>query len=331
MVTRRKFILVKQFDHAPKESDLKIVEEKLPSLKKGEFLCEAVYLSVDPYMRAYIHKLPVGSPMNGRQVARIVESKSDEFQIGKYVVGNFDWQTHTVSSKGGVGSPYIVPNLGDLPLSLSLGVLGMPGNTAYFSFVNICKPKAGETIVVSGAAGAVGNIVGQVAKMKGCKVIGITGSDQKGKYLTETLGFDSYVNYKLGYFEEELKKAAPLGIDCYFDNVAGEISVTVMKHMNMFGRICNCGSISSYNTDVNHPPKVSPVQLYMLLKQLFMEGFQASQYVDRIFESMNQHMLWIQEGKLKYIETITEGFENTGKAFIEMLEGKNLGKAIVKV
>ncbi|KAF5307607.1 hypothetical protein FQR65_LT06763 [Abscondita terminalis] len=347
MVIRKKFILVKRFDGPPKENDFEIVEENLPPLADGEFLAEAEYLSVDPYMRAYVHKLPVGSPMNGRQVARIIESKSDDFPVGKHVFGGFDWQTHTISSKGGVGSPYLVPDLGGLPLSTSLGVLGMPGYlnkplkkellslrsrcTAYFAFGDICKPKSGETVVISGAAGAVGAIVGQTAKIKGCKVIGITGSEIKGKYLVENLNFDSYINYKCGDIEEQLKKQAPEGVDCYFDNVAGEISVSVMKHMNTYGRICNCGSISSYNADVSNPPKVSSIQMLMLTKQLYMEGFQVYGYLDRSDECITQHIQWIKEGKLKNLETITEGFENTTKAFIEMLEGKNLGKAIVKV
>ncbi|KAF5301369.1 hypothetical protein FQA39_LY10767 [Lamprigera yunnana] len=292
---------------------------------------EAKYLSVDPYMRAYSYRLKTDSPMIGSQVARIIESKSNDFPVGKCVVGSFDWQTHTISSKGGVGNPYVLPDLNNFPLSFSLGVLGMPGNTAYFSFLNICKPIAGKTVVITGAAGAVGCIVGQIGKIKGCKVIGVTGSKSKGQYLIEKLGFDNYVNYKSAKFEQELKNAAPNGIDYYFDNVAGEISSTIIKNMNMYGRICVCGSISSYNKDVNDVPKVSSIQLHMLRKQLYMEGYQNHQFASRIFESMEQHLKWMNEGKLLYMETITKGFENTPKAFIEMLEGKNLGKAVVKV
>lgn len=331
MVVARKFLLAKHFVGAPNLEDFKIVEEELPDLKDGEFLAEAVYLSVDPYMRAYCYRMIEGTPMVGNQVAKIIESKSDEFPVGKYIAAQFDWQTHTISSADGVGNPYILPDLEDLPLSYGLGVLGSPGNTAYFSFLDICKPKAGETVVITGAAGAVGIIVGQVAKLQSCEVIGITGSDDKGQYLVDNFGFDAYVNYKRDNLEEQLKRAAPEGIDCYFDNVAGEISTTIIKQMNMFGRICVCGSISSYNTDINDPPKVSCVQLHMLQKQLVMQGFQVMPYRSRIFESINQHLEWLRAGKLKYIETITEGFENMPKAFIEMLEGRNLGKAAVKV
>ncbi|KAK5647446.1 hypothetical protein RI129_002338 [Pyrocoelia pectoralis] len=331
MVIARKFLLAKHFNGPPNVDDFKIIEEDLPDIKDGEFLAEAVYLSVDPYMRAYSHRMTEGSPMVGSQVAKIIESKNEDFPVGKYIAANFDWQTHTISSTDGVGTPYLLPDLEELPLSYGLSVLGMPGNTAYFSFLDICKPKAGETVIISGAAGAVGIIVGQVAKMQSCRVIGITGSDDKGQYIVENFGFDGYVNYKRENLEEQLKQAAPEGIDCYYDNVAGEISTTVIKQMNTFGRICICGSISSYNTDINNPPKVSCVQLHMLRKQLLMQGFQSIPYRNRIFESINQHLEWIREGKLKYIETITEGFENMPKAFIEMLEGKNLGKAVVKV
>jgi len=338
MVVAQKYILAKHFDGPPKETDLQIVEEELPPLKDGEFLAQAVYLSVDPYMRAYAHKLPLGATMVGTQIAKVIESKNKNFPVGKHVVAKFDWRSHTIST-GDTGAnqgpashaPYIVPEFGDLPLSWALGVLGMPGTTAYFGFLEKCRPKAGETVVVTGAAGAVGSIVGQIAKIKGCKVVGVTGSDTKGKFLVDELGFDGYVNYKRDDMEEHLVKATPNGIDCYFDNVAGEISTKIMKHMNMFGRISICGSISSYNTDVNTPPKVPCVQLHMLNKQLVMEGFQNYLYYDRSFEGINQNLHWAREGKLKYMETVTEGFENMTNAFIEMLEGKNTGKAIVKV
>ncbi|KAJ3647784.1 hypothetical protein Zmor_019644 [Zophobas morio] len=339
MVTSKKIILGKHFDGMPQESDFKIVEEQLPPLKDGEFLAEAVFLSVDPYMRAYAHNMNPGDVMVGTQVAKVVESKNNNYPVGEHVVGKFDWRTHTISSglasevagAGNAPAPYVIPNLSGLPLSYCLGVLGMPGSTAYFGLLDICEPKPGEVVVVSGAAGAVGMIVGQIAKIKGCKVIGITGSDEKGRHLVDVLGFDGYANYKTDNLDQKLGELAPEGIDCYFDNVAGEISTTVISHMREFGRISVCGSISSYNHDVKDPPKVGVVQFYMYENQLIMKGFQNYLYKDRAAEAFRQNLDWIKEGKLKYMETVTEGFNNMVKAFIEMLSGKNLGKAIVKM
>jgi len=205
----------------------------------------------------------------------------------------------------------------------------MPGNTAYFGFLEICKPKAGETVVVSGAAGAVGHHVGQIAKFKGCKVIGIAGSDKKGQWLTKELGFDHFINYKTQNVEEELKKVAPEGIDCYFDNVGGEITTTVLFQMNTYGRTSVCGAISGYNE--KKPPKVSTPLFQIVGKQLKLEGFIVVRWNDRWQEGIAQNLKWIQEGKLKYQETVTEGFENTFKAFVDMLNGGNTGKAVVKV
>ncbi|XP_072386095.1 prostaglandin reductase 1-like [Diabrotica undecimpunctata] len=326
MVKGKRFVLTKDFEGFPKESDFKLEEYELASINEGEFLAEAVYLSVDPYMRAKASSWSmVGKTMTGSQVAKILESKNPKFPPGKHVVGNFGWQTHTVSNGESI---QLVPDLGELPLSLSLGVLGMPGNTSYFGFLELCQPKSGETVVVSGAAGAVGSHVGQIAKIKGCTVIGIAGSDEKGKWLTEKLGFDHFINYKTANIAEELKKAAPKGVDCYFDNVGGEISSIVIYQMNLYGRISVCGSISSYNESER---ALAPMlQRGFAGKQLKMEGFMVHRWNNRFMEGVTQNLEWIKEGKLKYQETVTNGFENMVKAFIGMLKGENVGKAIVK-
>ncbi|XP_028144094.1 prostaglandin reductase 1 [Diabrotica virgifera virgifera] len=327
MVKGKRFVLNKVFEGFPKEDDFKMEEYELPSIKYGEFLTEAVYLSVDPYMRAYISEMSVvGKTMMGTQVAKILESKNAKYPPGKYVVGTFGWQTHTVSNDERLR---LVPDLEGLPPSLCLGVLGMPGNTAYFGFLEICQPKPGETVVVSGAAGAVGSHVGQIAKIKGCTVIGIAGSDEKGKWLTEELGFDHFINYKTANVAEELKNAAPKGVDCYFDNVGGVLSSAVIQQMNLYGRISVCGSISSYND--TETPLAPMLQRGFTNKQLKMEGFNVSRWHDRWMEGINQNLEWIKQGKIKYHETITEGFENMFKAFTGMLKGENTGKAIVKV
>ncbi|KAF7275307.1 prostaglandin reductase 1-like isoform X2 [Rhynchophorus ferrugineus] len=332
MVKAKAYIYHKRFEGFPKETDLKLVEEELPPLSRGEFLAEAVYLSVDPYMRAYARTLPTGNTFIGQQIARIVESKNKDFPVGKYVVASFGWRTHTISN--GVHNPSgtlpitLLPDFQGLPESLGLGVLGMPGNTAYFGFLELCRPKAGETVVVSGAAGAVGSHVGQIAKIKGCTVIGIAGSDEKCKWITHELGFDHAINYKTQDVEQALQELAPKGIDCYFDNVGGEISSTVLSQMNLFGRVSVCGAISGYNDE---KPKAAVLQPYIVMKQLQIEGFMVYRWLDRWLEGVNQNLKWIQEGKLKYREKVTEGFGNMFYAFTDMLKGGNLGKAIVKV
>ncbi|XP_060535060.1 prostaglandin reductase 1-like isoform X2 [Cylas formicarius] len=251
MVKSKVFIFRKHFDGLPKPGDLELVEEELPPLKDGECLVEAVYLSVDPYMRAHAPNLRLDTPFIGSQVAIIKESKNSKFPVGKYITGMFGWRTHSIVSDATIGWPsmptYVLPDFGKLPISLALGALGTPGNTAYLGFLEICQPKSGETVVVSGAAGAVGNQVGQIAKIKGCKVIGIAGSDEKGKWLVDDLKFDHFINYKTQNVDEALKELAPEGIDCYFDNVGGEISTIVLNNMNAYGRVSVCGSISGYN------------------------------------------------------------------------------------
>ncbi|XP_044264306.1 prostaglandin reductase 1-like isoform X3 [Tribolium madens] len=305
MVIAKKITINKRFDGMPKPSDFKTIEEELPPLKTNEFLAEAVFLSVDPYMRAYAHNIPLGATMVGTQVAKIIESRNEKYPVGKHVVGKFDWRSHTISSglpshvqgAGNAPAPYLVPDL----------------------------------VAVSGAAGAVGSIVGQIAKIGGCKVVGITGSERKGRFLVDQMGFDGFVNYKTDDIAQKLDQLVPEGIDCYFDNVAGEISSAVIRHMREYGRISVCGSISSYNYDVSDPPRVSVVQHHMVRKQLTMKGFQNYLYQDRASEAFQKTLNWLQKGKMKYCETITEGFDNMVQAFIEMLQGKNLGKAIVKV
>lgn len=207
----------------------------------------------------------------------------------------------------------------------------MPGNTAYFGFLNICKPKEGETVAVSGAAGAVGTLVGQIAKLKGCRVVGFAGSKDKCDWLINELKFDAAINYKDGNLAKQLKEAAPKGVDCYFDNTGGEISATVLAQMNVFGRISVCGSISSYNSSPSEWPKVPHVQPLFVFNQLRMEGFIVWRWKNEWLQGIAEVQKWIESGEVKYNETVTEGFDNMRQAFFEMLKGKNFGKAIVKV
>lgn len=264
-------------------------------------------------------------------IFRVIESKNKDFPVGATIYGLFGWRTHTLVkpetfSKSNL---FVLPDFGGLPHSLAIGYLGMPGNTAYFGLLEICQPKAGETVVVTAAAGSVGSLVGQIAKLKGCKVIGFAGSDEKCKWLESELGFDKAINYKDGDMEKALKAAAPTGVDCYFDNVGGELSFIIISQMNQFGRVSVCGAVSEYNrtTEVNIP---SPLKSFVL-KQLTMQGFVVYRWADRWMEGINQILSWIHEGKIKYHETITEGFENMPQAFIDVLNGSNIGKAVAKV
>ncbi|GJQ76544.1 hypothetical protein Trydic_g2246 [Trypoxylus dichotomus] len=317
----------------PSQENFKLIEEDLPPLRDGEFLAEAFYLSVDPYMRAYGPYMTVGHTMIGTQVAMILESKSNKFPVGKYVIGSFGWRTHTVVQENPPfhfykPPPALVLDDVSVPLSYYLGVLGMPGASAYFGFLDICKPKPGETVVVTGAAGAVGCHVGQIAKIKGCKVIGIAGSDEKCQWL-KNLDFDAAINYKKDDVEKALKTAAPNGIDCFFDNVGGEIATTVISQMNRFGRVSCCGVMSNCIDDV--PAKVTTFSAHVVLKELEIKGFIVYNWLDNWEEADAHNMKWLKEGKLQYRETVTEGFENMIQALIGMLKGENIGKAVVKI
>ncbi|XP_015521664.2 prostaglandin reductase 1-like [Neodiprion pinetum] len=335
MVITKKYVLTKHFEGEPKRSDLTLVEEKLPALKPGEFLIRAEFLSVDPGVRAYEPRLPLGATIIGFQIAEIVTSKNRAYPVGKRVVASVGWQTYTVID-GNFSSNndqflYMLPDFDGLPISLGLGVLGMPGNSAYFPIIEILRPKAGETLVVSGAAGAVGSHVGQIGKIRGLKIIGIAGSDAKCKWLTEELGFDHAINYKTQNVAEVLREVAPNKIDCYFDNVGGDISSIVLNQMNVGGRVAVCGSISTYNADIEALPKTDIIQPAVLTSQLKLEGFIVLRWRDRWMEGIEQNLKWIKEDKLKYRETVTNGFENTFDAFVGVLRGDNIGKAIVKV
>ncbi|XP_005382778.1 PREDICTED: prostaglandin reductase 1 [Chinchilla lanigera] len=329
MVNAKSWTLKKHFEGEPTRSDFELKTAELPPLKNGEVLLEALFLSVDPYMRLASKRLKEGDAMMGQQVARVVESKNSAFPTGTIVLAFSGWTTHSVSD--GEGLEKLSTEWPDtLPLSLALGTVGMPGLTAYFGLLDICGVKGGETVLVNAAAGAVGCVVGQIAKLKGCKVVGTAGSDEKIAYLKQ-VGFDVAFNYKtVDSLEEALQKASPDGYDCYFDNVGGEFSNTVIPQMKAFGRIAICGAISVYNRTGSFPPGVSPE--IVIYKQLRMEGFIFNRWQGDVREkALKELMKWVSEGKIQYREHLIKGFENMPAAFMGMMKGDNLGKAIVKV
>lgn len=324
----RKWTLKSHFSGLPKREDLEIVEEQLPELKDGEFLCEAVWLSVDPYMRPYTRNLPLGSTMIGAQVARVIASKNGDYAIGDMVANGGGWCTHLIADSSTKTLARLDASVPAGKESTALGVLGMPGATAYFGFLEICKPKAGETLVINGAAGAVGSLVGQIAKIKGCKVVGFAGSDTKVEYLKE-IGFDAAYNYKtIQSLDATLKEACPDGIDMFFDNVGGEFFETVLANMNEFGRVSVCGAISLYNTE--EPPKGRYISPLILFKQLRVEGFLVMRWFSEWPKAFSEMATWIQQGKLQYREHVTNGFDNMFEAFLGLFKGDNIGKAVVK-
>ena len=317
----------------PGPDDFEFRQQEKPVAKEGEVLLKTLYVSVDPYLRgrmndskSYVPPFELGKPVQSAIVAEVVESKNEKFQAGQFVLGPLDWKEFQVSS--GQGLNRVDPDVA--PLSAFLGILGMTGLTAYLGLTEIGKPKVGETLVVSGAAGAVGSIVGQIGKILGCRVVGIAGSDQKVEVLKSKFGYDEAINYKTTPdMGQAIAKACPDGVDIYFDNVGGEISDAVLAHINKHARIPVCGAISLYNeTSVNLGPRIQPV---LVVKSALMQGFIVSDYSDKFPEAIKHLAAWLQAEKLTYSETIVQGFDNIPRAFLDLFEGRNEGKMIVKV
>lgn len=329
----RKILLESRPVGLPDKTNFQMIKSSIPKIKEGEVLVQSVYLSVDPYMRgrmsdakSYVKPYEVGEPIVGGIVGKIIDSKNPAFEVNSFVEGRMEWADYNVSNCSNI-RPI---NSSTAPISTALHVLGMPGLTAYFGLLYIGQPKKGETVVISGASGAVGTIVGQIAKIKGCRVIGIAGADDKCEYLTNDLGFDVAINYKAtSNLKQAIKEASPNGIDIYFDNVGGTITDKVMSFINFQSRIIICGQISQYNLA---KPEMGPRLLGQLLKtSSLMKGFIVSDYAEYNKEAFKHLSEWVKEEKIHYRENIVEGFENTIDAFLGLFRGENIGKQLVKV
>lgn len=328
----RQIVLASRPKGMPSKENFRFVEGPVPTPGQGEFLVRTAYVSVDPYMRgrmndakSYVPPFPLEKVIVGGVIGRVVASRHPDFHEGDIVTGRLGWQDYSISNGEGVHkvSPAAAP------VTTALGILGMPGLTAYFGLLEIGQPKPGETVVVSGAAGAVGTVVGQIAKLKGCRVVGIAGSEEKIAYLTNELGFDAAINYKSDNLRQVVKDACPNGVDVYFDNVGGTITDVVMTQLNYQARIVICGQIALYNLE---KPDVGPrILSQLLINSAMMKGFIVSDFKDKTREGLAQLTTWLQEGKLRYRENIVEGFENIPEAFLGLFRGENIGKQLVKI
>ncbi len=315
----------------PTTDNFKIEETGIPEPKDGEVLLRTLYLSVDPYMRSrmndrksYVPPFVLNEVITGGVVGEVIDSRAPNFQAGDIVMGMLGWRLFSVAKAEELHK--VDPKMA--PITTALGVLGMPGLTAYFGLLDICNPQTGETVVVSGAAGAVGTTVCQIARIKGCRVVGIAGSDEKNAYLMNELKVDAAINYKTANVRDALAESCPQGIDVYFDNVGGDISDAVLLQINKGARISICGQISMYNLErMDVGLRAQPL---LLIKSALMRGFIVTDYAPRFAEGVVQLGKWLAEGKLRYAETIIEGFENTPRAFLGLFAGENLGKQLVK-
>ena len=331
--SNRQILLAARPVGMPKESDFRVAEAPIPRAGAGEAVVRALYLSVDPYMRGrmtgqatYAKGLEIGDVMVGGVVGEVFESKDPRVARGDIVSGMLGWQDYAVAPAKALRK--IDPLTA--PITTALHLLGMPGLTAYFGLLDICRPQPGETVLVSGAAGAVGSLAGQIAKIKRCRAIGTAGSNEKIRYITGELGFDGGFNYQeTADFRAGLKALCPNGIDVYFDNVGGSITDAAMGLLNTRARVAVCGQSSQYNSV---EPDVGPRWFRQtIVRQAKVEGFLVQQFSDRYDEAYRQLSTWLREKRLKYREDIALGLENAPKAFIAMLEGRSGGKQLVKI
>jgi len=344
MIESREIRLKARPQGMPTDECFELATVGLPEISDGEVLVRNLWMSVDPYMRgrmddveSYIQPFQIGEPLEGGAIGQVVASKNSELAVGDFVESMLGWREYFIANQGMIdGDPANPldglhkrdPSL--LPLQSYLGIAGMPGMTAYSGLVLLAKARAGDTVFVSGAAGAVGSTVCQIAKIKGCTVVGSAGSEKKVKWLKDTAGVDAAFNYKkVSSVSDALSKVAPRGIDVYFENVGGEHLTAAIEHMNDYGRIALCGLIADYN----EPSGTEEHGLFMqiLAKQVRVQGFIVTSSYDQYPKFLNELAGWIREGKIKWEETVLEGIENAPAAFLGLFSGRNTGKMLVKL
>ncbi|WP_119422401.1 NADP-dependent oxidoreductase [Desertibaculum subflavum] len=313
------------------EENFRLEEAPVPEPKDGEALVRNHYMSLDPYMRgrmnaskSYSASVEIGQTMVGGTVGEVVKSNDPSLKPGDKVVGQLGWQLYGT----GPAKAFMKVDTGRVPLSAYLGPVGMPGVTAWIGTYDICQPKAGETLVVNAASGAVGGVVGQLAKMKGARVVGIAGGAAKVKHVVDDLGFDACVDYRAASFRDDFKAATPKGVDCLFENVGGEVMETVVARFNPFARMALCGLVSQYNET---EPQGLKTLFSILVNRVTMRGFIVSDHMEKWPQALAELGAGVATGKIKYRETVAEGLANAPKAFIGMLKGQNLGKQLVRL
>ena len=331
MTTNLQVLLASRPAAAVTRENFKVVETPVPAPQDGEVLVRNEWLSLDPYMRgrmsdakSYVKPVDVGAVMTGQTVGEVVESRHPGFKVGDKVLTGLGWQSHGIAK----GKELRLLDVSQVPPSYYLGVLGMPGLTAWFGLLEIGKPKAGETVAVSAAAGSVGSIVGQLAKAKGCRAVGIAGGREKCDYAVRELGFDACVDYKAGRLNDDLKDACPKGIDVDFENVGGAVLDTVLRRMNLFGRIVVCGLIAEYSAA---QPYAYTSMRAVLVNRIRMQGMIVFDWAERYGEALADLGSRVAGGQIKYRESIVEGLENAPQGLIDLLAGKNFGKQLVKL
>lgn len=331
----KRIVLASRPHGEPTPANFRLEDYTPPTPGAGEVLLRTIWLSLDPYMRgrmndgpSYAAPVPVDGVMEGGTVSEVIASNNPSFAKGDIVLSRAGWQTHALSD--GKGLAKIDPKIA--PISTAVGVLGMPGMTAYTGLLEIGKPKPGETVVVAGASGAVGSAVGQIAKIKGARAVGIAGGKDKCDYVTRELGFDACLDHRDPDLAAKLKEACPKGIDVYFENVGGPVFEAVYPQLNAFARVPVCGLIAHYNDREARAPKwASSIMFAILTKRLTFRGFIVSDFAATHGDFLRDMSQWVREGKVKYKEFVTEGLDSAPEAFMGLLKGANFGKQLVRV
>jgi NADPH-dependent curcumin reductase len=332
----RRLVLAARPDGEPKPSDFRLETVPVPQPQAGQVLLKTLWLSLDPYMRgrmstakSYANPVEIGQVMVGGTVSEVTASEHDGFAVGDVVLSFSGWQTYALSD--GTGLRKLDPSIA--PVQTALGVLGMPGMTAYTGLLTIGQPKPDETLVVAAASGPVGSAVGQIAKIKGCRTVGVAGGPEKCRYLVEELGFDAAIDHRSEDMPARLAEACPAGIDVYFENVGGAVWNAVFPLLNSFARVPVCGLVAHYNATAapEGPDRTAALMRAVLSKRLTLRGFIVSDFAAQAPDFVRDVSAWLREGRLKYREDVVSGLENAPEAFIGMLKGRNFGKMLVKV